>query len=219
MSRIDFFVIDQSLVSWVNKAEIIPGYKSDHSVILLEWLNYAQKRGPGVWKLNNNLLREKHLLDQLNESIQNNKTQASDLQPHELWEQIKLHCITISKQFGKNLVENKQLIRNQFEHNISKLRAEIDANPAKNQEMNKNLLECSVKDLEEIIEEKTRGAMFRSKARWVSEVGKPTKYFLNLEKNCSGIKDMSVLLKDNGQILTDPQMILDQQKNFYQELF
>ena len=145
-------------------------------------------------------MREKHLVDQLNDSIQNNKTQASDLQPHELWEQIKLDCITISKQFGKNLVENKQLIRNQLEHNISKLRAEIDANPAQNQEINKNLLECSVKDLEE----KTRGAMFRSKARWVSEVGKPTKYFLNLEKNRSGIKDMSVLLKDNGQILTDP---------------
>ena len=38
------------------------------------------------------------------------------------------------------------------------------------------------KELQEIYEEKGRGAIFRSKARWIGNGEKPTKFFFNLER-------------------------------------
>ena len=38
------------------------------------------------------------------------------------------------------------------------------------------------KELQEIYEEKGRGAIFRSKARWIENGEKPTKFFFNLER-------------------------------------
>ena len=38
------------------------------------------------------------------------------------------------------------------------------------------------KELHELYEQKGRGAIFRSKVRWIEKGEKPTKYFFNLEK-------------------------------------
>ena len=52
-SRIDYFLISQSLCSNCCKAEIIPSVQTDHSMITLEISTTDNKRGPGCWKFNN----------------------------------------------------------------------------------------------------------------------------------------------------------------------
>ena len=56
--RLDFFLISQSVIGDVTNTDIVPGYKTDHSMITLDLSLHANSRGPGLWKLNTSLLTE-----------------------------------------------------------------------------------------------------------------------------------------------------------------
>ena len=57
-ARLDFFLISDTLLPFVEKAEILPACFSDHSPILLE-IDFSKfKRGLGFWKFNNSLLHD-----------------------------------------------------------------------------------------------------------------------------------------------------------------
>ena len=68
---------------------------------------------------------------------------------------------------------------------ISGLEKELDGNTALH-DIPKSLLQSKLdnlrREMEEIIEYRTKGAMLRSKTRWYNEGEKNTKYFLSLEK-------------------------------------
>ena len=69
-----------------------------------------------------------------------------------------------------------------------------------NQYFNQNLLnnyELAKKD------SKGKEAMFRSKARWLEQGEKPTKYFFNLEKRNYDRRIVKELKDENNQILTN----------------
>jgi len=50
--RLDFFLTSQSLSSKVNTSDIVPRYKTNHSVITMAITTNSNPRGPGFWKLN-----------------------------------------------------------------------------------------------------------------------------------------------------------------------
>ena len=52
-SRIDFFLVSQSLNNSCINVEISPSIQSDHSLISMEMAVDESKRGPGIWRLNN----------------------------------------------------------------------------------------------------------------------------------------------------------------------
>ena len=49
--RLDYFLISQSLVDNVSSSKIIPGFKTDHSVVTLDLSMDKTPRGRGYWKL------------------------------------------------------------------------------------------------------------------------------------------------------------------------
>ena len=57
--RLDYFLLSQELNVQVNKANISPGYCSDHALVSLELKVNDIKRGKPLWKFNNALLRDK----------------------------------------------------------------------------------------------------------------------------------------------------------------
>ena len=57
LSRLDFFLISQSLFPYVTKTGIQAGIQSDHSFITLQIDFNRFIKGRGYWKLNNSLLR------------------------------------------------------------------------------------------------------------------------------------------------------------------
>ena len=55
-ARLDFFLISSSLLPFVEKSKISPGFNSDHSVIELD-IDFSKfVRGKGFWKFNSSLL-------------------------------------------------------------------------------------------------------------------------------------------------------------------
>ena len=53
--RLDFFLVSQSLTCNVTNADILAGFKTDHSLITIKLALHSNPRGPGFWKLNTSL--------------------------------------------------------------------------------------------------------------------------------------------------------------------
>ena len=70
------------------------------------------------------------------------------------------------------------------------------------------------KDLEQIEEEKLRGNIVRSRAQWIEEGEKCSKYSMRLENRNYRTKCITTLLKDEIKISKQPE-ILDECKQFY----
>ena len=83
-------------------------------------------------------------------------------------------------QYSKNRRLNLKRKEIELQEEIQKLDQQI----CNNQYFNQNLLnnyELAKKELKDLNGSKGKEAMFRSKARWLEQGEKPTKYFFNLE--------------------------------------
>lgn len=64
-SRLDFFLISESLLSSLETCTIESSYRSDHSAISMSLVFNDFKKGRGLWKFNNSLLYDKDYLEYL----------------------------------------------------------------------------------------------------------------------------------------------------------
>ena len=62
-ARLDMFLISASLEGYVDKADIQPGYRSDHSIVTLILDITKQKRGRGLFKFNVSLLKDSNYIE------------------------------------------------------------------------------------------------------------------------------------------------------------
>ncbi|KAK6196263.1 hypothetical protein SNE40_001518 [Patella caerulea] len=62
------------------------------------------------------------------------------------------------------------------------------------------------------------GVMIRSRAKWYEEGEKSSNYFANLEKRNFTNKSILELEKNDGETIKDQAKILNEVKNFYQNL-
>lgn len=73
-------------------------------------------------------------------------------------------------------------------------------------------------ELENLNELKTKGTLIRSKAKWIEEGEKSTKYFLQLENRNYKSKYIKCLQWKNN-IIKEPSDILGAHKTFYETLY
>ncbi len=74
-------------------------------------------------------------------------------------------------------------------------------------------------EIDKIIDDRTRGAGICCKFGWYEESERSSKYFLNLEKRNYNNKVINKLKDSKKQIVTDPKLILNEEKEFYQNLY
>jgi len=69
--------------------------------------------------------------------------------------------------------------------------------------------------MDELMENKIKGAIIRSKAKW-SEFGeKNTKYFLNLEKRNTERKSINRIKSKSGSVVEEHSQVLDVLKSYF----
>ena len=182
-SRIDFVFISKNLLNKSKSPTLqkIPGTHSngtrmsDHKAIRFNMNMNDNTRGTGYWKLNISHLQSSEYKNQIVNIIQNIKSSRGTC--IQKWEDLK-HKV---KQFSIHFSIRAQ---NKFKNRISVIEKEIneiESLPHHQIDMNKKRdLESQLNDL---YNKKAKGAQIRSRAKWVDEGEKNTKYFLNLEKN------------------------------------
>ena len=92
--RLDYFLVSLSIAGRVSNADILPAYKTDHSLCKIDINYHSNPRGPGFWKLNSVLLKSE--ADYVNAIKSTIAETASEYESNEevdevlLWKMIKL---------------------------------------------------------------------------------------------------------------------------------
>ena len=222
--RLDFFLVSQTTLCNCFQTDIIPGFKTDHSMITLNLSVHSNPRGNGYWKLNTSLLADTIFVEKIKATIEETaKEYESDklVNPLLLWEMIKLKVRQESISFSASLKREKIKKEQELEKEIASLEKERD-NAAFDDPLSQNTsdrIKVLKDELEKIIEYRTKGAILRSKSKWYNEGEKNTKYFLSLEKRHFKQGTISQLKLNDNTLVTSDKDILSECKSFYEHLY
>ena len=129
---------------------------------------------------------------------------------------IEILRIICCQEYSKKRAKDHRIIISQLQDRLNRM---LESQNIKYEEHRQMLIDKTKLDLNEIVEEKTKGIIFRSKARWYNEAEKPTSYFLSLEKNRSGMKNVTIILNANREEKTNQKEILKEMERYYEKLY
>ena len=241
-ARLDFFLISSELQNLIEMADISPGYRTDHSLVVISLAHAVIECGRGAWEFNNSLLQDTEYLYKIRQCIENVKhlyaatpyspDSISDIHASELdliiddqlfFEMLLLEIrgqsISYSVNCKKNRLDNERvLIEKVKELECELLKSQNEANNAnKITNILSALKECN-QELENLRNQQLNGTFIRSKARWI-EGEKPTKYFLNLEKRNFVNKQMVKMERSDGTLVFRQDEIMGEVFSFYEGLY
>ena len=214
-SRIDYCLISQGLCHNVVNVDYFTGIKTDHSTVFCAIQCHENIRGPGYWKLNTSLLSEIDFVKCIRESIERSKKQMCGRNTKETWEKIKLNIREDAKSYSKNRTADKKLAIGELTEKITEMEESLHVM----NDQEKELLENTKHDLNDLLGEQSRSLIFRSKVRWYEMGEKNSKYFYALEKLRSHSKSCNMIKDNNGNEHYSDRKILDIQRAYYQQLF
>ncbi|KAK3084078.1 hypothetical protein FSP39_007782 [Pinctada imbricata] len=231
-ARLDFFLVSDELMNIVESSQISPGYRTDHSLIEICLKFENQEKGRGFWRFNNSLLRDKKYIDKVKQEIEKTKRQysleseESNIEDNNETEEsfsidnklfldtllMNIRGVTIS--YSSYLKKSKTDREKVLEAEINRIEKLINTNV----ELQNSLAELK-EELENYRKEKMKGVMVRTRARWIEEGEKPSKYFCSMERRNYVNKTLTKLLDDNDRVITHQTEILDTIKSFYKDLY
>ena len=103
-SRLDLFLISNTLSPVISNAEILSGYQTDHSMLTVRINTATNPRGPGFWKLNTHLLTESEYINLIRKTITDvSKEYEGQNKVDEilLWDVIKMQIRATSIHYAK----------------------------------------------------------------------------------------------------------------------
>lgn len=219
-SRLDYWLVSSHLLVSDALSSIIPTPLSDHTLITLRVGPKPSTRGQGLWKFNNSLLKEEEFTDQIKALIQKLKEETREMDPNSRWEWMKFKCKETSIKFSKNIQSLKKQHKADLEKRLATVSREADreVNTSEGDNLRNELVSIE-RELKEIYLEEANRTILRSRANWALHGEKPFKYFLNLEKVRSKNNVITALVSDDGQIITEPKCILEEERKFFSSLY
>ena len=224
--RLDFFLVTQSLMCNITSANILTGYKTDHSLIEITVATHSnmRSRGPGFWKLNTLLLTEMDYINQIRAVIKDTQEEyQNDIFVNDalMWEMTKLNIRKQSLIYSTLKKAKISRCEEELEKEINSLQCLIETSNMKEEDKKNtlNALDTKTLELEKIIEYRTKGSILRARCRWHNEGEKNTKYFLNLEKRHYNRGAISQLKLENENFVTTDKEILSECETFYKTLY
>lgn len=234
-ARLDYFLISEEMMTLVDNCDIRPGYKTDHSMVTLNLKFSDFTRGRGFWRFNNSLLKDKTYIEKVKETILHTKIEYAPI-PYateniglvdnnilqftiddQLFMEmllLKIRGMTISHSSYKKKMQNETKVK--LEKELKACKEECDTNDSP------DLLDRIThitQELESIRDNYIKGLLVRTRAKWVDEGEKPTKYFCSLEKRNYINKNVTKLVDSNNTVITDQKAILDEIKKYYSNLY
>ena len=215
-ARLDYFLISNTLLPYVQKTEILPTCYSDHNPIIIE-IDFSKfQRGKGFWKLNNSLLYDPEYVKVIKEAfkrvtcqyaiVDNNEDFIDKCSDEELQEFLSSQTPESLQTFPLKI--NSELFLETLLMEVRRVSILFSAAKKRNLiseelrllndleilENNANLNEeetDQVKEkkaaLEEIYNYQAQGAYIRSRALYKVDGERPTRMFCALEK-CNGVQ-------------------------------
>lgn len=215
-SRIDLCLVKREILQYIKNVNYKFTGISDHAIMTVKLGVFAKDKGGGTWCLNSALLKEdayKSCIDKCIKYEMENPLYEEDV--CEWWERLKERVKKISIGYSKQR-NHKRTCKVDTMFKLLEIEVEkMENNPGYTKE-----LYCQIKaEIEEYENEKCKGAIVRSRAQYVLEGERCTKYFMNLEKKKQGKKFITELDNGEGGKVTDYVEIIERVEAFYKNLF
>ena len=215
-STLDYIFIPILLEQNVKDSHIITAPRTDHLAVKVQLNTDSMKRGTGVWKFNDSLLKDQTYVTLIKDTVNQCYKECHEfLSKRQLWDlcknQIRSSTIAYASRINKHRPKLAEL-----ENKMEDIRNVLSKNNTKE---NQELFAKAKLELEIAWNKKTEGAKVRSKEQWIQEGEKNTKYFLNLEKRNVVNKTITSLRKSDGSVITDQDELLNEQVLYYKSLY
>ncbi len=176
--RLDMFLISQDLYSNIIKTDIIPSFKSDHSIISMNLDFTSQSRGRGFWKLNASLFKDKEYVEIINKTIDDSVISYENHTPTLRLEMIKMEVAGASIKYSRQKAKSKHNIINALEKKLKRLERNVmeETDNYKIDRLKKDIDSTNF-GIQNYMFEKTKASMFRARVKWYEEGEKSSKYF------------------------------------------
>ena len=212
--RLDMWLIPNDWLQITKMVKIVTTIQTDHKTVILKLQGQGYiPRGPGIWKLNNTVLHEKKYQD-LVRNVLARELQDQESDPRIVWVIIKRQVAQVTQDYCKARAQK----RRQKENEIAKELEELDKKVHKLQEQDVKKYSELKKQLEDLYQERTQGAILRARARWLACGEQSSKYFYRMEKR-QFTTQCIYQLRENGQEVSDMDEINGILHNFYEELY
>ena len=225
MSRLDYFLVPQSMIGIIENCEIKSNIFSDHLFLEMTIETNEQIRGKGYWKFNTSLLEDKEYIDSANQIIAGACKKFASLDPGTKWDSMKQEISEHAKFWGRlkaaKVSRRKQELLKKLNTHEKKL-ACINLKSSKAVQVitkTNDKIDLVKTELQRISQKQIVGVMIRSKARFYELGEKNTKYFFNLEKSKAKNSVMKVIITDQDKMVIKPKQILEEQRSFYEKLY
>lgn len=211
-TRIDYFLSTRNLECFIDGVFYKETTLSDHKMVLMRMDFKREMKGPGVWILNTGVLKEQHFKKEIENILDEGKKDLMYIEDkRQWWENMKYDI----KKYTMNYCKLLQKVKRAKEEEIRRtLREELNKNEVNVQ----RVIEVEER-LKKIEEEKYKGAMLRSKAKYTVEGEKCNRFFFNLEKSRGRAERIKELKNKEGQAVLSTEGILNEISMFYEELF
>ena len=213
-SRIDFALVSAGLDQKVENCMYLYAPKTDHRAMILVVDVNRIERGTGYWKLNVMLLTDIEYVNFMNCKISETLESSANLNAIEQWENLKKAIRKYSQGYSRQKAQESKIIESQLREKVNEFQLAFPLNQREN-----SIYEDTRLDLEEKLEQKAKGIMFRSKVKWYESGEKPTKYFFALEKAKYNAKTCFCIFDSEQKLIDDPNGILAVQREFYKDLY
>ena len=214
--RLDFFLISRHLTNLTSNCSSSPGLQSDHSLVNLDINVFSEIRGPGYWKFNNSLLNDDNYKAIITDLLTLNINNRDIGNPAQKWDFIKYQIRSTTIKYSKIKAKERRKLESELLDTIA-VQERLYFESSSTQVL--NTLKEARNRLSLLYDLKLQGIIVRSRARWVENGEKATKYFLNLEKRNKSSKVIRKLKKENGEYLTNSRDVLEELRHYYRNLY
>lgn len=210
-SRIDFIFTRDCTPT---DARLTPVFFSDHAMLSCTLsLSPGVTVGRGLWKLNCSLLEDEEVTSEYRERFRGWQTLQDFFDTKAQWwemvkERTKTYFSLVGKHRKQKLDRRMMGLQRRLERYFTLRQAGLDFND----EIREVKKEMSI-----LAEEKSKGVILRSRERELEEGEKCTRYFFKKIVSKGGI--LTSLKKEDGELATSTEEILNVVEGFYGELF
>ena len=216
--RLDYLFCNLILKPYVSYSEMRHFSSTDHKAVISCFKLDSYQRGKGTWAFNDSLLDDDTFMHLMSEFIQEHYTYLKDEEEYsknEIWDLLKVGIRDEVMAFSRNKRLNLTM-ENVLCDKITKLNSLLTDDPC-NGYIIKQL--CNVTKEKEIHDLSiSRGALKRSRVKFISDDERCTSYFLGLERSRQEKQVIKSINNENGDTVDNPNMILPVIANFYNNL-
>lgn len=195
-SRLDRFLVSRFLADKVASCNISPCVFSDHDFVDLDFsLDGAPRRRNEIWKFNSSLLTDSDFKQLITDEIEKRKLEVNNFASlGDWWDDLKGRFRKISTDFSTRKHRKLTAERSSLTKQLVRAKNALHSGDVR--------VAPAVRDLENalasLISKEAEGAKIRSRAQWLEECEKPTRFFFRLEQKRAGKHFFESLVDEAG---------------------